>query len=784
MEENINNNQPNNMNNSVPPVQPNPVPPVQPNLVPPVQSNPVPPVQPNPVSPVQPNPVPPVQPNPVPPVQSNPVPPVQPGSQTQFGTMNQQGYNTQYNGNVWGTGNYNNYNNYNNQYTNNGFNQNKPKSSNGLKVVALILLVVLVGFLVLNFKSGKSSSASPHKNTDYERTIMIYMVGADLESNLGLASLDLNGLDYNKLKNENTKVIVIAGGTSSWKNNYIDINSTSIYELTESGYKVVKKQDKKNMGESSVLSDFLNYGFDNYKSKKYDLMFWNHGLGVLGSEHDQLSNDFLTLKEIKTAFNNSRFSSKNKLELVLFRTCLNGTIEVADTLKDYSNYMVASQEITLGYSGNNVLKTLNSTVKSDDGKKIGTKFADGYMNYIQQYINSSHVYSGSVYSTYSVLDLSKVSELESSLGDFFSDISVSNNYNQIARTRSTLKQYGSTDLTYDSVDLYNLVYNLKSLSPSKGQKVLDALNKVIVYNVSSDSRSKGLSIYFPYNGEKSVKERIINEYYDFKNLDKYKSFITTFNTAQSNGNASISFMDNKVSFSSNKKKTKSDFSIELTDDQKKNFAKAGYIVFRKEKDGTFVPVYSSTEASLDGNSLSASVTGKQLKVVDKKDKSESVISLIEKEETDSYIRYEAYPILEDLSSKELKDWLIQTAKMDIYLNKKDGKVTIGSVFVQPQNTKNKTTDSKSIVSEPYNVAVDYTKYSDIIFNTTGYKILDSKGNYIENWDSNGKFTGFEAKTKDINLQITNLNNKNDYYAVFKIWDVNNKVYYSKLVKMK
>ena len=53
-------------------------------------------------------------------------------------------------------------------------------------------------------------------NSGVSRTVMIYMVGSNLESTNGLASSDLASI---KNKDSNTKVLLIAGGTNKWDNN-------------------------------------------------------------------------------------------------------------------------------------------------------------------------------------------------------------------------------------------------------------------------------------------------------------------------------------------------------------------------------------------------------------------------------------------------------------------------------------------------------------------------------------------------------------------------------------
>ena len=96
------------------------------------------------------------------------------------------------------------------------------------------------------------------------------------------------------------------------------------------------------------VSNFLKYAYDYSKTDEYDLLFWNHGGAIDGSEYDELSNnDNLNLKEMNEALFNSPFKNK-KLEIVIFRTCLNGTVEVNSVFSKYAKYLVASEEITLG----------------------------------------------------------------------------------------------------------------------------------------------------------------------------------------------------------------------------------------------------------------------------------------------------------------------------------------------------------------------------------------------------------------------------------------------------
>jgi len=106
-------------------------------------------------------------------------------------------------------------------------NKNNNKLIIGLIILFVAVILIVTGIILLvNNKFGAQ-----------DRTIMIYMVGSNLESESGLGTVDLNSIDYDTMDNENINVVLIAGGSTNWYNNYISKDETSIYELTSDGYK-------------------------------------------------------------------------------------------------------------------------------------------------------------------------------------------------------------------------------------------------------------------------------------------------------------------------------------------------------------------------------------------------------------------------------------------------------------------------------------------------------------------------------------------------------------------
>jgi len=641
----------------------------------------------------------------------------------------------------------------------------------------LIILGIIFSLIVI-LSSFTAIFIILTSNKSVTRTVMIYMVGSDLESDNGLASADLSSIDKNISNNSNVNVYLIAGGSKYWNNDYIDKNETSIFKLTTQGFEKVKDQSKQNMGNSETLSNFINYVYDNSKTDKYDLIFWNHGGAIDGSEYDELSlDDNLQLSEMDKALGNTPFKN-NKIETVIFRTCLNGTLEVNTIFSKYADYMVASEESTLGASYTSVLNFINNIKSTDSGKDVSKKFIESYKKQIADIKNRSfQSTSDSIYSTYSLIDLKEVNKLSVYMNDFFNDINVESNFNNISRVRANLLQYAEEVPAYDMVDLYNLVYNLKSLSPNKANRVLNQFERTVIYNYATDSNSRGISIYFPYNGEKVYKDRFIKVYDELNGFDSYKNFIANFYKIQSSDYKAYSYTSNTVNTNESKNvDTYSDFELELTDEQVTTFAKAKYIVYRDNKDGFYKPIYVGREAKLDGNILKASIKDRQLQVIDK-NKDKYNLTAIEKENTDKYIKYETNVILQ--SFKDMSNYKMDRAIMTIYYDKNTKKSNISNIVYDKNNDLVNST------------ALDLNSYESVAFSvSSGWDILDDDGNYVGPIVENGKVkgdgivTGFEAKVGEFNFEISKFDDEYDYFCVFVITDTHNNVSYSKLIKLR
>lgn len=654
--------------------------------------------------------------------------------------------------------NYSNNMNYNMSNINNNMNNTNNSNSKNKKMIIIALLCVvvvmlgIVAFLLLNEdKTLKDGS----------RTVMIYMVGSNLESESRIATYDLDSIDPDEIDLDKVNVLLYTGGTEKW-HNFVKNDENGLYILTEDGFEQLESYDKKNMGDPDTLQEFLDYGYDNYKTQYHDLVFYNHGGAIDGAIYDDFTKDKLSLKDFDEALSNSAFS-KHKLNTILFRTCLNGTLEVASVFAPYANYLIASEEITNG-GRSSVLNYLNEVTVDDNEVDYGKKFIKAY----EEQIDELDPIGFATMPMYSIVDLSKVSKINNLLEEFIESIDLDKNYNNIVKVRSKLYQYGYSSFSvsdYDTVDLYTLVSELGKYADEDNEKLLSAIEDAVVYNWSRQDTSNGLSIYFPYSARKEIQLMFLDVYRGMDSKRSYYKFIDKFN-ALSTSKKSSSFVSNDIINKNETSVSNKEFSLQLTEEQKNDYAKSIYLIFKKDEEGLYQPIYSSDNTVLEEDgTLKTNITNNLIKLRDKTDNTEWFFTLIERNRgTDR--------VLQTGAVLYSKDDPLDMDSSTIYFDVEDNVPKISS-YVK--------IESESGVS---GTILNPDDYSTAAFVSSHYNILDKNGNYTDNWDNDGVIRGVQIKIEDIDLQLTSLDEDGDYYCVFRILDVYGNEYYSKLLNIK
>ncbi|MCR5420068.1 MAG: hypothetical protein K6E98_03585 [Lachnospiraceae bacterium] len=183
------------------------------------------------------------------------------------------------------------------------------------------------------------------KNGDKSKvTVMIYMIGSDLESKKSEATMDISEMLASGIGN-NVNVLIETLGTRKWNDYGIASDHTQIHSIENGELKLVKDDlGQLDSTKKETLAEFVGYCADNYTADRYILLFWDHGAGpVYGFGYDEWQDEeaSLTLDEIMEALAENR---EVKFDIIGMDCCVMANIETALALKDYCKYSVLSED--------------------------------------------------------------------------------------------------------------------------------------------------------------------------------------------------------------------------------------------------------------------------------------------------------------------------------------------------------------------------------------------------------------------------------------------------------
>ena len=345
-------------------------------------------------------------------------------------------------------------------------------------------------------------------------TVFVYLCGTDLESDGGMGTDDLNEmLDCGA--GDNVRFVVQTGGTRTWNNDLIKSNKIQRYVVSDGDIELVDKQSLANMGKSGTLADFLKWGTANYNSEHMGVVLWNHGGGsITGVCFDETKdNDSLSLKELDEAFNANFKKTGRKFDFVGFDACLMGTIECANILATYSNYMYGSEELEpgSGWDYSAIGKFLGKNPKAD-GAELGKVVCDSFLAACKAMDDDD-------LTTLSVIDLAKVDDLLVSFNDFAKGMYEAgedqSKLTEMIRGITAADNFGGNNKSEGYTNMVDLGGIISACSDyaSGADAALKALEKAVVYKVSGSAHKKasGLSAYYPLSIEGSEELSIFTE---------------------------------------------------------------------------------------------------------------------------------------------------------------------------------------------------------------------------------------------------------------------------------
>ncbi len=307
-----------------------------------------------------------------------------------------------------------------------------------------------------------------------------------------------------------------------------------------------------NMGKTETLVEFVNGARTQFPADYYYLALADHGKGTEGVAWDTTSSsDKLTPAELREALNTLTSGGQSKIHVLHLDACLMGMFEVAYQVREYAEYMVASENLgwsvfafdlytpnqrtrekTVGVEAMPPLvydRLLGQVSRTTGPRDLAIRVVENYFNHPKLLGHPR---------TISALDLSKGTTVCQAL-DAWADAlrkNLSAVKGNIAERRQVVQKfdsrdYGTLDDEDEFVDLYDLVdqvgrvVSVQSVK-NAGQILMDAILGMVVLEYHQSGifsfqgetpgywglqGAHGMSLYFPPRSGTNTYSRYVND---------------------------------------------------------------------------------------------------------------------------------------------------------------------------------------------------------------------------------------------------------------------------------
>lgn len=666
----------------------------------------------------------------------------------------------------------------------------------GAPILAAVVLVV--GLVSVFFDNGTAPTVSYAMTEDnestskidllpvtgqvYSQTIMIYMVGSDLETECGAATADMREMLNATVDTEKHNILVYTGGTTQWQVEGIPNDGNVVYQLTENGFEAASASDTcLNMGETKTLADFIAYGLSNYVTDKYGLILWDHGGGPNGGYgFDEIYNDALSLKEMQDALQTGTQAAGKTFEWIGFDACLMSSLEVASAFAPYASYLIASQEAEPAYGWD--YSFLDALSQADmDGARLGKTIIDHYMAFYREAFANGLPQTDIMLSC---IDLQKVETVNHSLDALFAEVDaavLNDGFSGVARARNNTKAFGQfTGGTqgYDLVDLQHLLMQLGETYP-EAQMTKEAVSDMIMYTATNANNTYGISVYCPYGNMEEAGE-ILPEYDNIGFSKSYTAFVHDFYNIRLKGTANTDMTKSKLGSSTQKGNV--NFTLQLTETQTETYASAAYYILQKDTEATdtYTFVFGSNNVSLNGNTVTASFNNRAIYAFDGEtgEMGSMPIQLLETEQIADDLRlYQASAVLQYVGTDAEGNFRfdVNTARLQFVLDEKTGELSLRKAM--PSTATGAFAGKQELSIYEY----DTMEFVGSVRRLT----RDENGTSLDfySWEDTGTAAGTGIRLATGYLQLHEIPDRQNYFCQFIVTDIYGNKSASELIPM-
>lgn len=371
-------------------------------------------------------------------------------------------------------------------------------------------------------------------------TIMVYIIGSNLESDGGLATSDIVEM-ANAVYGEDVNVVIQAGGAKAWMNSVISADKIGRFELRDGYLMTVEELPQTSMCRESTLTEFIKWGASAYPSGRYGLILWDHGGGVLGGYgvDENYPSDNLSIPDIAAAIG----SADVHFDFIGFDACLMGSLECAYSLKDSADYMIASEESEAG-TGWYYTDWLTYLGQNPDAsmEEIGRKIVDGLVE-----ANEADLYWGAEANktaTLSLIDLHKIDNAYLAWKKFMGmnyEKMKEGGFNSLSTARANARCYGDVPDNGAYFEMVDMLDYVNECALPGTYDITQDIRSCIIYTNSNISGSNGLSVYLPYYLPELFDRLSVPILQSIGFDDDYFTYLDAFCAALASGNPSIEY---------------------------------------------------------------------------------------------------------------------------------------------------------------------------------------------------------------------------------------------------
>jgi hypothetical protein len=425
------------------------------------------------------------------------------------------------------------------------------------------------------------------------------------------------------------------GGSKSWKAFGISSGFVDRYKIEDKKLVLIERSQKnENFGESSTLTDFINFGLENYPAAHTSLILWDHGGGSLKGVclDENFDGDTLTLPELSTSLKNANFTQK--LDFIGFDACLMATYETASIVAPYANYLVASEEKEPS-GGWNYAELLNNLGKDDFYDKLLNSYAEK---------------SAKKYYTLSAINLSGMEKIDQMIAALTQKM-INEGKREIVNGINFATSFGLAG---------SGIYDLGNLFEYYGIDG-DYGDFITCVNSANRAEATGLSIYFPL-----YTNAYLTDYLTISSNSDYNSLLTYF----------VENSCEAIEFTNYAKEIDGKLSFTLSTDSMGYFAQAEYILFSIENIDELTDevllLGNDTDVIIESNKVTISFEGRWVEFGGK------LLSCTIVDKIGSYTTYQAPVLVNDQEAMLLFGYDSYTQTTDIigitFLNDDYGRI--------------------------------------------------------------------------------------------------------------